>query len=68
VVDVRVAGAIGVVEMRPGTAPASADCATRGAFLRPLRLPHADVVYLMPPLTIDDDVHVLLDAITALVA
>ncbi len=68
VLDVRVMGAIGAVEMRPGTAPASADFAARGAFLRPLRLPHADVVYLMPPLTIDDDIHVLLDAITAVVA
>lgn len=66
--DVRVAGAIGVVEMRPGTAPASADFATRGAFLRPLRLPHADVLYLMPPLTIGGDIHVLLDAVAALVA
>lgn len=68
VLDVRVMGAIGAVEMSPGAAPASASFAARGAFLRPLRLPHADIVYLMPPLTIDDDVHVLLDAITALVA
>jgi adenosylmethionine-8-amino-7-oxononanoate aminotransferase len=68
VVDVRVKGAIGVVEMTAGAAPASADFAARGAFLRPLRLPHADVLYLMPPLTIDDDVHVLLEAISALVS
>lgn len=43
VLDARVMGAIGVVEMRPGAAPASADFAAGGAFLRPLRLPHADV-------------------------
>ncbi|APR85605.1 Adenosylmethionine-8-amino-7-oxononanoate aminotransferase [Minicystis rosea] len=67
VVDVRVKGAIGVVEMSPGTAPASAELAARGVFLRPLRLSHADVLYVMPPLTIDDDVHVLFDAISALV-
>jgi adenosylmethionine-8-amino-7-oxononanoate aminotransferase len=54
VVDVRVLGAIGVVEMARGQAPASADLAARGAFLRPLRLPHADILYLMPPLTIDE--------------
>ena len=60
----RVLGAIGVVEMKPGTAPASADFAERGVFLRPLRLPHADVVYVMPPLTIEEpDTNRLLDAI-----
>lgn len=64
VVDVRVRGAIGVVEMKPGTAPAAADFAARGVFLRPLRLPRADVVYVMPPLTIDEpDTDRLLDAI-----
>jgi adenosylmethionine---8-amino-7-oxononanoate aminotransferase len=64
VTDVRVRGAIGVVEMRPGTAPPSADFARRGAFVRPLRLRHADFVYLMPPLVIEGaDVAVLFDAL-----
>ena len=61
---VRTLGAIGVVEMDPGTAPASSAFADRGVFLRPLRLPHADVVYVMPPLTIEDaDRGILLAAI-----
>lgn len=64
VVDVRVRGAIGVVEMEPGKAPASADFVARGAFLRPLRLPHADVVYLMPSLAIEaSDLERLFDAL-----
>jgi adenosylmethionine---8-amino-7-oxononanoate aminotransferase len=64
VVDVRVKGAVGVVEMKPGAAPPSSAFVARGAFLRPLRLRRADVVYLMPPLVIDDaDLGVLLDAI-----
>lgn len=64
VVDVRVRGAIGVVELEAGRAPASADFAARGAFVRPLRLPGADVVYVMPPLTIDEgDLDVLLGAV-----
>ena len=54
VVDVRVKGAIAAVEMKPGTAPASSAFVARGAFVRPLRLRRADVVYLMPPLVIDD--------------
>jgi adenosylmethionine-8-amino-7-oxononanoate aminotransferase len=64
VTDVRVLGAIGVVEMQPGTAPPSTEYAARGAFLRPLRLPGADLVYVMPSLTIDgDDLDLLLRAI-----
>ena len=54
VTAVRTLGAIGVVEMAPGTAPPSNVFAERGVFLRPLRLPHADVVYVMPPLTISE--------------
>ncbi len=62
--DVRVRGAIGVVEMQAGAAPSSADFAARGAFIRPLRLEGADFVYLMPPLVIDEsDTRVLLDAV-----
>jgi adenosylmethionine-8-amino-7-oxononanoate aminotransferase len=62
--DVRVRGAIGVVEMAPGCAPPSDAFVRCGAFLRPLRLAHADLVYLMPPLVIDDDdLAVLLRAI-----
>lgn len=64
VVDVRVKGAIGVVEMEPSTAPTSARFATRGAFIRPLRLARRDVVYLMPPLVVNDtDLEVLLGAL-----
>jgi len=64
--DVRVLGAIGAVEMEPGTAPASDAFATRGAFIRPLRLASADVVYLMPPLVIsDEDLDLLLAALDA---
>jgi adenosylmethionine-8-amino-7-oxononanoate aminotransferase len=66
VVDVRVKGAIGAVEMRPGSAPPSSAFVARGAFIRPLRLRNADVVYLMPPLVIDDgELGVLLSAIEA---
>ncbi len=54
VTDVRIVGALGVVEMKPGTAPQSATFAERGAFIRPLRLAHADVVYVAPPLVIDE--------------
>ena len=64
--DVRVKGAIGVVEMAPGTAPPSSSFAARGAFVRPLRLRSADVVYLMPPLVIgDDDLDVVVAAVDA---
>src|SRR5690606_4500567 len=64
--DVRVLGAIGAVEMEPGSAPASDAFAGRGAFVRPLRLASADVVYLMPPLVIaDEDLDVLLAALDA---
>lgn len=63
---VRTLGAIGVVEMAPGTAPPASAFVDRGVFLRPLRLPHADVVYVMPPLTIADaDRDALIGAIDA---
>jgi len=66
VVDVRVKGAIAAVEMKAGTAPPSSAFVARGAFVRPLRLRNADVVYLMPPLVIDDEeLTILLDAIEA---
>jgi adenosylmethionine-8-amino-7-oxononanoate aminotransferase len=66
VIDVRVKGAIAAVEMKAGTAPPSSAFVARGVFIRPLRLRHADVVYLMPPLIIDDvDLGALLDAIEA---
>lgn len=66
VLDVRIRGAIGVVEMVPGTAPASSEFARHGAFVRPLRLPGADVVYLMPPLVIEAaDAAVLFAALDA---
>ncbi len=64
VVDVRVKGAVGVVEMKPGTAPTSSAFVERGAFVRPIRLRHAELVYLMPPLVIDEpEMALLLDAI-----
>lgn len=67
--DVRALGGIGVVEMKPGTAPASEDFVDGGAFIRPLRGKHADVVYLMPPLVIDDtDLAILFAAIDGALA
>jgi adenosylmethionine-8-amino-7-oxononanoate aminotransferase len=61
---VRVLGGIGVVELVPKTAPPSSTFAQHGAFVRPLRLSTADIVYVMPPLTIDDDdLGVLLSAV-----
>jgi len=62
--QIRVKGAIGAVEMEPGSAPPSSEFARHGAFLRPLRLASADVVYLMPPLNIGaEDLSVLLRAV-----
>ncbi len=64
VVDVRAKGAMAVVEMKPGTAPSSESFVARGAFIRPIRLASADIVYLMPPLVIEErDLGVLLDAL-----
>jgi adenosylmethionine-8-amino-7-oxononanoate aminotransferase len=68
VVDVRVKGAMGVVQMEPGKAPSSDAFATRGAFVRPIRLGRTDPVYLMPPLVIGQaDLEVLVAAVQALV-
>lgn len=53
--DVRVRGAMLALELAPGCAPPSDAFAARGAFVRPLRLHRADVVYVMPPLTITRD-------------
>ncbi|HEX3772784.1 MAG TPA: adenosylmethionine--8-amino-7-oxononanoate transaminase [Polyangiaceae bacterium] len=64
VVDVRVRGAIAAIEMKAGTARPSIEFVARGAFVRPLRLRRADIVYLMPPLVIEgEDLEVLLDAV-----
>jgi adenosylmethionine-8-amino-7-oxononanoate aminotransferase len=64
--DVRFRGAVGAIEMSAGTAPPSAAFAARGAFVRPLRLRTADIVYLMPPLVIDGtDLDTLLGAVEA---
>ena len=69
VTDVRVLGALGVVQMKPGTAPQSAAFAEGGAFIRPLRLAHADVVYVAPPLVIADaDLDVLLSALAGTIS
>jgi adenosylmethionine-8-amino-7-oxononanoate aminotransferase len=66
VVDVRIKGAMGVVQMEPGRAPSSDAFAARGAFVRPIRLARADLVYLMPPLVIgEEDLEVLLRAVEA---
>jgi adenosylmethionine-8-amino-7-oxononanoate aminotransferase len=62
--EVRVLGGIAAVELEPGKAPSSNAFAERGAFIRPLRLRRADVVYLMPALNIDRvDLKVLTDAV-----
>lgn len=62
--DVRVKGAVAVVELDAGRAPPSRAFADRGAFVRPLRFSSCDVVYLMPPLVIDRaDLAVLTEAI-----
>jgi len=53
--DVRVKGALLAVELSPGKAPPSEYFAARGAFVRPLRSNRSDVVYLAPPLIIDDN-------------
>ncbi len=67
--DVRCKGGVGVVEMKPGTAPPSLAFIERGAFVRPLRLRRADVVYLMPPLVIEgDDLEVLFGAVESALA
>ena len=64
--DVRVMGAMLAVEMAPGSAPRSTAFAERGAFIRPLRLRQADVVYLMPPLCLTNtDFDVLAHALDA---
>jgi adenosylmethionine-8-amino-7-oxononanoate aminotransferase len=69
VTDVRALGGIGVVEFEAGRAPASQVFLEHGAFLRPLRLGHSDVLYTMPPLGIDAvDLDVLLRAMTRAVA
>ena len=69
VIDVRVVGGIGVVEMKAGTAPSSSTFAQHGAFIRPLRLSTRDLVYVMPPLTIDErDLAVLIDAVDGAIA
>jgi adenosylmethionine-8-amino-7-oxononanoate aminotransferase len=64
VVDVRTKGAMAVVEMKAGTAPPSEAFVARGAFIRPIRLASADIVYLMPPLVIEEgDLGVLFEAL-----
>ncbi len=61
---VRTRGAMLAVEMDAGRAPASDAFVAHGAFVRPLRLAGADLVYLMPPLTLDAaDLAVLGDAL-----
>jgi adenosylmethionine---8-amino-7-oxononanoate aminotransferase len=52
--NVRVHGALLAVDLAPGTAPSSNAFAKHGAFIRPLRNRRADVVYVTPPLTIED--------------
>ncbi|MET9199687.1 adenosylmethionine--8-amino-7-oxononanoate transaminase [Gordonia sp. NPDC003585] len=67
VVDVRVLGAIGVVELdRPVDMPASTSAAVQaGAWLRPFR----NLVYVMPPFVCtSDDIGVVVDGVRAAVA
>ena len=66
VVDVRVRGAIGVVQLdRPVDVPAaSAAAVAAGAWLRPFR----DLVYTMPPYPVtDDDLRTIVAAVAAAV-
>jgi adenosylmethionine---8-amino-7-oxononanoate aminotransferase len=51
--SVRVHGAMLAIDLAPGTAPSSNAFAAHGAFIRPLRLGRSDVVYTVPPLTIE---------------
>jgi len=67
VADVRVQGAIGVVQLERevDVAAATAAAVERGVWLRPFR----DLVYAMPPYVIDDaDLAVVADAVCAAVA
>jgi adenosylmethionine-8-amino-7-oxononanoate aminotransferase len=52
---VRCKGAMGAIELPSGAAPPSSWFVDHGVFVRPLRLHQADVVYLMPPLVVDDE-------------
>jgi adenosylmethionine-8-amino-7-oxononanoate aminotransferase len=64
VVDVRVLGAIGVVQLRGPVdmAAATAAAVERGVWLRPFR----DLIYTMPPyVTTDEDVAAITDAVVA---
>jgi adenosylmethionine-8-amino-7-oxononanoate aminotransferase len=64
--DVRVKGAVGVVQLtQPDAARLRSRFVERGVWLRPF----GDVVYLMPPLVIDaEDMEVLLRAVHEVVA
>jgi adenosylmethionine-8-amino-7-oxononanoate aminotransferase len=67
VVDVRVQGAIGVVQLahEVDVAAATAAAVERGVWLRPFR----DLVYVMPPYVIDDaELAVVADAVCAAIA
>jgi adenosylmethionine-8-amino-7-oxononanoate aminotransferase len=67
VADVRVQGAIGVVQLERAVdvAAATAAAAERGVWLRPFR----DLVYAMPPYAIgDDDLAAVADAVRAAAA
>lgn len=67
--NVRVKGAILAIELSPGKAPPSEYFAARGAFVRPLRSSLSDVVYLAPPLVINDnDLDILVRAVVDAVA
>ena len=66
---IRVRGAMLAVELDAGSAPSSDSFAAAGAFLRPLRLHRADVVYTMPPLTLEPaDFQVLAEALCSVLA
>jgi adenosylmethionine---8-amino-7-oxononanoate aminotransferase len=51
---IRSLGVMVALDLAPGTAPSSAAFAAHDVFVRPLRLPHADVVYLMPSLSMSE--------------
>jgi adenosylmethionine---8-amino-7-oxononanoate aminotransferase len=51
--QVRSLGVMVAIDVAKGTAPSSSAFAAHDVFVRPLRLPHVDVVYLMPALNMN---------------
>jgi len=69
VLNVRVKGAIAAIDVTAGKGPPSEAFVARGAFVRPLRSSKSDVIYLTPPLNIEEeDLAVLTRAVNQAVA